>query len=140
MNLYPYNPGHLLVCPYRHVPDYTDLNLKETAEFAQLTQIGMEVLREVSHAAGFNLGMSQGRVGGAGIAGHLDQHIVARWGGDGNLLPTIAQTNIVTGTIGSMRPRIAEGWQAGAHRFLSHQEDGKGNPSTRHTRGILPYG
>src|SRR5699024_11387461 len=68
MNLYPYNPGHLLVCPYRHVPDYTDLNLKETAEFAQLTQIGMEVLREVSHAAGVKLGMNQGKVGGAGIA------------------------------------------------------------------------
>ncbi|HIW46217.1 MAG TPA: HIT domain-containing protein [Candidatus Yaniella excrementigallinarum] len=128
MNLYPYNPGHLLVCPYRHVPDYTDLNLKETAEFAQLTQIGMEVLREVSHAAGFNLGMNQGKVGGAGIAAHLHQHIVPRWGGDGNFLPIIAQTKNVTGTIGSMRSLIAEGWQAGAQRFLSHQEDEQDKP------------
>ena len=100
MNLYPYNPGHLLVCPYRHVP---------------------EVLREVSHAAGFNLGMNQGKVGGAGIAAHLHQHIVPRWGGDGNFLPIIAQTKNVTGTIGSMRPLIAEAWQAATDRFLAHQ-------------------
>src|SRR5699024_663469 len=110
----------------RHVPDYTDLNLKETAEFAQLTQIGMEVLREVSHAAGFNLGMNQGKVGGAGIAAHLHQHIVPRWGGDGNFLPIIAQTKNVTGTRASMRARIAEGWQAGDQRVLPHQEDQQG--------------
>lgn len=121
MNLYPYNPGHLLVCPYRHVPDYTDLTVDETGEFAQLSQIGMEVLREVSHAAGFNLGMNQGKVGGAGIAAHLHQHIVPRWGGDGNFLPIIAQTKNVTGTIGSMRPLIAEAWQAATDRFLAHQ-------------------
>lgn len=121
MNLYPYNPGHLLVCPYRHIPDYTDLTVEETAEFAQLSQIGMEVLREVSHAAGFNLGMNQGKVGGAGIAAHLHQHIVPRWGGDGNFLPIIAQTKNVTGTIGSMRSQIADGWQAGTERLLAHQ-------------------
>lgn len=121
MNLYPYNPGHLLVCPYRHVPDYTDLTPEETAEFAQLAQIGMEVLRDVSHAAGFNLGMNQGKVGGAGIAAHLHQHIVPRWGGDGNFLPIIAQTKNVTGTIGSMWSIIAEAWQDGTQRFLNHQ-------------------
>lgn len=121
MNLYPYNPGHLLVCPYRHVPDYTDLTPEETAEFAQLAQIGMEVLRDVSHAAGFNLGMNQGKVGGAGIAAHLHQHIVPRWGGDGNFLPIIAQTKNVTSTIGSMRSIIAEAWQDGTQRFLNHQ-------------------
>ncbi|HEY4557899.1 MAG TPA: HIT domain-containing protein, partial [Enteractinococcus sp.] len=103
MNLYPYNPGHLLVCPYRHVPDYTDLTVEETAEFAELSQIGMEVLRKVSQAAGFNLGMNQGKAGGAGISAHLHQHIVPRWGGDGNFLPIIAQTKNVTGTIGEMR-------------------------------------
>lgn len=121
MNLYPYNPGHLLVCPYRHVPDYTDLSVDETAEFAQLSQIGMEVLRDVSHAAGFNLGMNQGKVGGAGIAAHLHQHIVPRWGGDGNFLPIIAQTKNVTGTIGDMRSIIADGWQDGTQRFLAQQ-------------------
>lgn len=121
MNLYPYNPGHLLVCPYRHVPDYTDLTVEETAEFAELSQIGMQVLRTVSRAAGFNLGMNQGKVGGAGIAEHLHQHIVPRWGGDGNFLPIIAQTKNVTGTIGDMRSIIAEAWQAEAQQFREKQ-------------------
>src|SRR5699024_12533129 len=131
MNLYPYNPGHLLVCPYRHVPDYTDLNLKETAEFAQLTQIGMEVLGEVSHAAGFNLGMNQGKVGGAGIAAHLHQHIVPRWGGDGNFLPIIAQTKNVTGTIEQMRSSIVEAWNDVAQRFLHGQSRASDSSKTR---------
>ena len=121
MNLYPYNPGHLLVCPYRHVPDYTDLTVEETAEFAELSQIGMQVLRQVSRAAGFNLGMNQGKAGGAGIAAHLHQHIVPRWGGDGNFLPIIAQTKNVTGTIGDMRSIIAEAWDAGAMQFRESQ-------------------
>src|SRR5699024_10788952 len=121
MNLYPYNLGHLLVCPYRHVPDYTDLTVDETCEFAHWFQIGMDVRREISDASGFNLGMNQGKVGGAGIAAHLHQHIVPRWGGDGNFLPIIAQTKNVTGTIGSMRPLLAEAWQAATDRFLAHQ-------------------
>ena len=82
LNLFPYNPGHLLICPYRHVPDYTDLTVEETAEFAALTQTSMRVLRKVANPGGFNLGMNQGVVGGAGIAGHLHQHVVPRWGGD----------------------------------------------------------
>lgn len=123
MNLYPYNPGHLLVCPYRHIPDYTDLTLTETAEFAQLTQIGMQVLRQVSKAAGFNLGMNQGKVGGAGIAAHLHQHIVPRWGGDGNFLPIIAQTKNVTGTIGDMRKIIADAWPTTAQHFIQQQAE-----------------
>ena len=68
LNLFPYNPGHLLVCPYRHIPDYTDLTVEETAEFAELTQTAMRVLRKVANPGGFNLGMNQGVVGGAGIA------------------------------------------------------------------------
>lgn len=124
MNLYPYNPGHLLVCPYRHVPDYTDLTVQETAEFAELSQIGMQVLREVSRAAGFNLGMNQGKAGGAGIAAHLHQHIVPRWGGDGNFLPIIAQTKNVTGTIGDMRAIIAEAWEEQSEKFRAQQSSG----------------
>ena len=76
MNLYPYNPGHLLVCPYRHVSLYTELNEVETAEFAALTQRAMRVLAAVSHPQGFNIGMNQGEVAGAGIAAHLHQHFI----------------------------------------------------------------
>ncbi|WP_312181621.1 HIT domain-containing protein [Arthrobacter sp.] len=114
LNLFPYNAGHLLVCPYRHVPDYTDIDLEETAEIAALTQTAMRVLRKVSAPSGFNLGMNQGVTGGAGIAAHLHQHIVPRWGGDGNFLPIIAQTKAITQTLGEVRRQVAEAWPAEA--------------------------
>ncbi|MBG6218178.1 ATP adenylyltransferase [Arthrobacter sp. CAN_A6] len=110
LNLYPYNPGHLLICPYRHVPDYTDVDIAETAEIAALSQTAMRVLRQVSSATGFNLGMNQGVTGGAGIAAHLHQHVVPRWGGDGNFLPIIAQTKAVTQTLGEVRSQLAAAW------------------------------
>ena len=69
LNLFPYNPGHLLVCPYRHIPDYTDLTVEETAEFAELTQTAMRVLRKVANPAGFNLGMNQGVTAGPASPG-----------------------------------------------------------------------
>jgi ATP adenylyltransferase len=112
LNLYPYNPGHLLVVPYRHLPDYTDIDGAETAEFAELTQTAMRVLRTVSNPTGFNIGMNQGRTGGAGIAAHLHQHVVPRWGGDGNFLPIIAQTKAVTQTLDEVRRQVAAGWPA----------------------------
>lgn len=110
LNLFPYNPGHLLVCPYRHVPDYTDLTAEETMEFALLTQTAMRVLRKVSNPGGFNLGMNQGVVGGAGIAAHLHQHVVPRWGGDGNFFPIIAQTKAITQTLDEVRLQVALAW------------------------------
>ncbi|MBT1003693.1 HIT domain-containing protein [Paenarthrobacter sp. DKR-5] len=110
LNLFPYNPGHLLVCPYRHVPDYTDISGEETDEISRLSQTAMRVLRKVSSPTGFNLGMNQGVTGGAGIAGHLHQHIVPRWGGDGNFLPIIAQTKAITQTLGEVRRQVAEAW------------------------------
>ena len=110
LNLYPYNPGHLLVCPYRHIPFYDDATEAETMEIAQLTQLAMKVLREVSHNDGFNIGMNQGKVGGAGIADHLHQHILPRWSGDTNFLPIIAQTKTMSRTLDDMRSAIAEGF------------------------------
>jgi len=92
LNLYPYSPGHLLVCPYRHVADYADLTAEETAEVAELSQQCMRVLRHASAPQGFNLGLNQGAVAGAGIAAHLHQHVVPRWFGDANFLPVIGQT------------------------------------------------
>lgn len=112
MNLYPYNPGHLLVCPYRHVPDYTDLTPEETLEVGQLTQRAMSVLRAVSGPAGFNLGMNQGPVAGAGIAAHLHQHIVPRWNGDSNFLPIIARTRALPQLLDDARKLIAAEWVA----------------------------
>lgn len=112
MNLYPYSPGHLLVCPYRHVADYTDLTHDETLEVAELTQAAMRTLREVSRPAGFNLGMNQGAVAGAGVAGHLHQHVVPRWAGDMNFLPIVAQTRAVPQLLSEARAALAESWRA----------------------------
>ena len=112
MNLFPYSPGHLLVCPYRHVSDYTDLTVDETREVAELTQQAMRVLRTVSHPHGFNLGMNQGEVAGAGIAAHLHQHVVPRWAGDMNFMTVIGQTRAVPQLLGEARAQLAEAWPA----------------------------
>lgn len=112
LNLYPYNPGHLLVCPYRHVSDYTDLTGAETAEVAQLTRRAMTVIRSVSHPAGFNLGINQGQVAGAGIQAHLHQHVVPRWQGDSNFLPVVGRTKALPQLLADTRERLAAAWNA----------------------------
>jgi ATP adenylyltransferase len=108
LNLYPYNPGHLMVCPYRHVADYTDLDEAETVELARFTQIAMRVVRRCSGAHGFNLGMNQGSVAGAGIAAHL--HVVPRWGGDTNFMAVVAHTKVLPQLLGDTRRLFAEWW------------------------------
>ncbi|PID50961.1 MAG: HIT family hydrolase [Propionibacteriales bacterium] len=112
LNLYPYSPGHLLVCPYRHVADFADLTDDETCELAQLTKRSMQVIRAAGTPAGFNLGMNQGEVSGAGIAGHLHQHVVPRWQGDMNFMPIIARTKVLPELLGQTRTRLASAWEA----------------------------
>ncbi|HTR69435.1 MAG TPA: HIT domain-containing protein [Mycobacteriales bacterium] len=112
LNLYPYNPGHLMAVPYRHVADYPDLRAEETAEVARLTQTAMRVLRSVSNPHGFNLGMNQGAVAGAGIAPHLHQHVVPRWGGDTNFMPVIARTRVLPQLLRDTRELLAEAWRS----------------------------
>jgi ATP adenylyltransferase len=113
LNLYPYNSGHLLVCPNRHVADYTDLGEAETAELASFTKTAMRVLRAVSGAQGFNIGMNMGNVAGAGIAAHLHQHVVPRWGGDSNFMPIVAQTKVLPQLLSETRDIIAAAWKEG---------------------------
>jgi ATP adenylyltransferase len=110
LNRYPYNPGHLMICPYRHVGDYPDLDRAETAELAAFTQTAMRVVRQVSGPHGFNIGMNQGRVAGAGIAAHLHQHIVPRWGGDTNFMPVIGQTKVLPQLLADTRDLLAKAW------------------------------
>jgi ATP adenylyltransferase len=110
LNLYPYNPGHLMVVPYRHVADYTDLSTDEAAEVALLTQRAMAALRSAGRPQGFNIGMNQGAVGGAGIAAHLHQHVVPRWGGDMNFMPVIGQTKVLPQLLADTRKLLAEHW------------------------------
>ena len=110
MNLYPYNPGHLLVCPYRHVSMLTDLDTDETVEFTRAAQKAMRVLAGVSRPHGFNLGINQGSVAGAGIAAHLHQHVVPRWQGDSNFMPVVAQTKALPQLLSDARALIAARW------------------------------
>ncbi len=110
LNLYPYNAGHLMVVPYRHVADYTDLTGDETRELAGFTQHAMRVLREVTNAQGFNIGMNQGSVAGAGIAEHLHQHVVPRWGGDTNFMPVVGSTKVLPQLLADTRGMLADAW------------------------------
>lgn len=112
LNLYPYNSGHLMVCPYRHVADYPDLTRDEVAELAAFTQRAIRVLRAVSGAQGFNIGMNQGSVSGAGIAAHLHQHIVPRWGGDTNFMPIVGATKVIPQLLDDTRTLLAAEWDA----------------------------
>ncbi len=110
LNLYPYSPGHLLVCPYRHVADYTDLTQAETDSVARLTQQCMRVVRLASAPDGFNLGLNQGAVAGAGIAAHLHQHVVPRWAGDANFLPVVGQTKALPQLLDQTWQVVTDAW------------------------------
>ena len=112
MNLYPYNTGHIMVCPYRHVATYDLATAEEVAEIGLLSQIAMRVLTETMDCVGFNLGMNQGEVAGAGIAEHLHQHIVPRWRNDANFFPIIAKTKAMPRLLGEVRELLAQHWPA----------------------------
>lgn len=111
MNLFPYNAGHLLVCPYEHVSLYPDIAPEVRVEFGELTAKAMQVLQQVASPHGFNLGMNQGAVAGAGIAAHLHQHVVPRWSGDANFFPIVAQVKAVPQLLGEERELIAKAWE-----------------------------
>jgi len=110
LNLYPYAPGHLMICPYRHLADYTETSDEEAAEIADLTREAMRTVRAVSGAGGFNIGMNQGHVAGAGIAAHLHQHVVPRWQGDQNFMPIIGRTKTLPELLTDTRVLLADSW------------------------------
>lgn len=112
LNLYPYNPGHVMVCPYRHVADYTDLTDEEVVAVASLTRQAMTAARTASAPHGFNIGLNQGPVAGAGISAHLHQHVVPRWGGDANFLPIVARTKALPVLLADTRTLLARAWPA----------------------------
>ena len=112
MNLYPYNAGHLLICTYRHISDLTDLTDEERNEVFALTSAAMKVLRKVSDAKGFYLGMNQGAISGAGVADHIHQHVVPRWSGDANFMPIIGQTKVLPQLLAETRDALAREWNS----------------------------
>jgi ATP adenylyltransferase len=110
LNLYPYNAGHLMVVPFRHVGDYTDADTDEVTEIGRLTQHAMRVIRQVSAPQGFNIGINVGGAAGAGIAAHLHQHLVPRWDGDANFMPVIGHTKVLPQLLLRTRELLASAW------------------------------
>jgi ATP adenylyltransferase len=95
LNAFPYNPGHLMVVPYRHIANLQDLRDEEAGEHFDIIKKSLELLKEVMGPAGFNIGLNLGRVAGAGIAEHIHTHIVPRWGGDTNFMPVLSDTKVM---------------------------------------------
>lgn len=95
LNAYPYNPGHMMVAPVRHVAELETLEEPELLETADLLQRSVRALKEVSEPHGFNVGMNLGRVAGAGIPSHLHWHVVPRWNGDTNFMSVVAETRVL---------------------------------------------
>ena len=95
LNLFPYTNGHLMVAPFEHAGRYQDLPAATTAEMTALAQQAMNRIEEVYEPEGFNVGINQGRVAGAGIEGHIHLHVVPRWAGDNNYMPVIADTRVM---------------------------------------------
>ncbi|AEM38839.1 histidine triad (HIT) protein [Pyrolobus fumarii 1A] len=95
MNLYPYNTGHVMIVPKRHVANLEDLTIEEKLELIVLTQASIQGIREALNPHGFNVGINLGRVAGAGIEDHIHVHVVPRWNGDTNFMPVIAETKVI---------------------------------------------
>ena len=95
LNSFPYNPGHLLVAPYRHTGNLEELTAAERNEHYELVSRSIKILKEVINPAGFNIGANLGKVAGAGIDDHFHSHIVPRWNGDNNFIPVLADVRVV---------------------------------------------
>ena len=95
MNRYPYNSGHLLVAPYRHIATFQELTLDEQQEISSFTQLALHALQSLMNPDGFNMGINQGAAAGAGLEDHLHQHIIPRWNGDTNFMPVVGQTRVI---------------------------------------------
>ncbi len=111
LNAFPYNTGHLMIAPVRHVGDLSDLTPQERTELLETASAATSIIREAMGAEGFNVGMNLGAAGGAGIPGHLHLHVVPRWGGDTNFMPVVGDTKVLpellTQTDAKLRPHFA---------------------------------
>lgn len=110
LNLYPYNPGHLMVLPYRHVADLTELDEEETAELMLMTKQAITAIRSVAQPHAFNTGLNLGSAAGGSLAAHLHQHVVPRWAGDANFLTVTAGTKTLPQLLGDTRDLLAGAW------------------------------
>ncbi|MEZ0357258.1 HIT domain-containing protein [Mycobacterium sp. ENV421] len=112
LNLYPYNPGHLMVVPYRRVSELEDLSIGESAELMAFTQKAIRVIKSVSSPDGFNVGLNLGRSAGGSLAEHLHMHVVPRWAGDANFITVVGETKVIPQLLRDTRKLLADEWSA----------------------------
>ena len=110
LNIYPYNPGHMMVAPYRHTNLYETLTCDEHVEMNSMTARAICVLKRVMAPEGFNIGINLGRTAGAGIADHLHLHVIPRWNGDNNFMPVVADTRVVPEALDATYGKLKECW------------------------------
>lgn len=108
MNRYPYNAGHLLILPYREVPDLEDLSDEELLCFTKTTRKAKRLLSKALKPDGFNIGMNLGEAAGAGIPKHLHQHVVPRWSGDTNFMPVLGSTRVLPQSLEAMWDHLSQ--------------------------------
>ena len=106
LNIYPYNNGHVLVVPYRHLNGLSKLRSEEKADLFCLLETAQQIIEKTLKPQGFNIGINIGRVAGAGFPGHLHIHLVPRWGGDVNFMPIVANTRIVSQSLEALFKRL----------------------------------
>lgn len=112
LNLHPYNPGHLMVLPYRHIGNLEELTLEETSELMELTIHAIQVLKRVSDPSAFNVGLNLGPAAGGSLSHHLHQHVVPRWAGDANFITVIGQTKTLPQLLEDTAELLADAWHA----------------------------
>ena len=110
LNSYPYNPGHLMVSPYRHVANLEELTKDERQEHFELVSRSIKVLRRVFEPGGFNIGINMGKVAGAGIDDHFHTHIVPRWQGDTNFMPVLADVKVLPEALADTYKKLKGKW------------------------------
>lgn len=111
LNKYPYNSGHLLLAPVRHVGKLEDLSPEESIDIFRLLRHSTAVLTKVFNPEGFNIGMNLGSAAGAGIAEHLHMHVVPRWNGDTNFMPLLSETKVISEHLAATRAKLLHGFE-----------------------------
>ncbi len=106
MNSFPYNPGHILVAPYRHVASLDEMTEEERCEHINLVSLGIKALKQSFRPGGFNIGVNMGKVAGAGIDDHMHTHIVPRWTGDTNAMPVLADVRVLPEALAETYARL----------------------------------
>ncbi|MBB3752750.1 ATP adenylyltransferase [Mycolicibacterium sp. BK634] len=110
LNLYPYNPGHLMVVPYRQVSELEDLTADESTELMAFTQKAIRIIKSVSSPDGFNVGLNLGKSAGGSLAEHLHMHVVPRWSGDANFITIVGETKVIPQLLRDTRKLLADEW------------------------------